>query len=94
MGSNLEHRLQAMQSAFLPSWQLLNTLRNALPGVYARAGAVRRFDFGCTDRTAGDLLLHQANKGMPSLPGPEKPAVGGENRTIVFQGKREIHAIP
>jgi hypothetical protein len=43
---------------------------------------------------AGDLLLHQADRRMPAPTGPEEPAVGGEDRTIVFQGEREINAIP
>jgi hypothetical protein len=43
---------------------------------------------------AGDALLHQADRRMPALPGPEEPAVGGQNPAIVFQGEREIHAIP
>ena len=43
---------------------------------------------------AGDLLLHKADRRMPAPTGPEEPAVGGEDRTIVFQGEREINAIP
>ena len=31
---------------------------------------------------------------MSAPPGPEEPEVRGENRTIVFQGEREINAIP
>jgi hypothetical protein len=31
---------------------------------------------------------------MPALASPEEPAVSGEDRTIVFQGEREINAIP
>jgi hypothetical protein len=62
----------------------------------------QRAELGFTDRAAeilisvaaADLLLHQANRRMPAPPGPEEPAVGGENRTIVFQGEREINAIP
>ena len=41
-----------------------------------------------------DLLLHQPNRGMCAPPGSEEPEVRGENRTIVFQGEREINAIP
>jgi len=31
---------------------------------------------------------------MPAPPGPKEPEIRGENRTIVFQGEREINAIP
>jgi hypothetical protein len=31
---------------------------------------------------------------MSAPTGPEEPEVGGENRTIVFQGERQINAIP
>jgi len=40
------------------------------------------------------LLLHQAYRRMPASAGPEEPAVGGEDRAIVFQGERQINAIP
>lgn len=41
-----------------------------------------------------DLLLHQANRRMSAPAGPEESAVGGENRTVVLQGERQINAIP
>ena len=63
-------------------------------GVHVHAGAVRRVDLGFTDGAAGDLLWHQADRRMPAPTGPEEPAVGGEDRTVVFQGEREINAIP
>ena len=31
---------------------------------------------------------------MSARAGPDEPAVGGENRTVVLQGEREINAIP
>ena len=76
--------------------------RYGVLGVHARAGAVRRVNLGFTDRAAeipisaagGDLLLHQADRRMPAPAGPEAAAVGSEDRTIVFQGEREINAIP
>jgi hypothetical protein len=67
---------------------------NTVVGVQASAGAEWRADPGFTDRAAEDPLLHQANGRMPAPAGPEEPAVGGENRTIAFQGEREINAIP
>jgi len=75
--------------------------RNGLLGDYSRA-PVRHADLWLTDSAAGilisvaveDLLLHQANRRMPAPPGPKEPEIRGENRTIVFQGEREINAIP
>jgi hypothetical protein len=31
---------------------------------------------------------------MPAPPGPKESEIRGENRTMVFQGEREINAIP
>ena len=54
--------------------------------------------FSVAGQVSGDgrnpVLLHQPNRRMFALPGPEKPEVCGYNRTIVLHGKREIDAIP
>jgi hypothetical protein len=38
--------------------------------------------------------LHQPNRRVSAQTGPEKPEVRSKNRTIVFQGEREINTIP
>jgi hypothetical protein len=70
------------------------SLISCVRGDCASAGASGRVDPGFMDRAAEGAILQQAQGKMAAPAGPEGPEAGDEDRTIAFQGEREVDAIP